>query len=134
MSVEKRAETDSVNVFCCNPGSVLDIGCRSGPMRAVLSHAWCYVGIDLSFVELQEARLPGRQNLVEAALSKTYRVLKDGGTFAFIRPSATPDLPKVLENRRLLVATQLTWMASFAREVPISISLTVAQKSISGTS
>ena len=134
MSVEKRAETDFVNVVFCNPASILDIGCGSGPMNAVLPHAWCHVGIDLSLAELQEARLPGRQNLVEAALSKTYRVLKDGGTFAFIRPSATPYLPKALENRRLLAATQLTWIASFVREVPISISLTVAQKSISGTS
>ena len=116
------AKVISSNVAYCSPGSILDIGCGSGPVKAVLPHAFSYLGVDLSFAELQEARRLGRQNLIEAdaiklplasnsiccavssmavmllspieaALSETYRVLKDGGTFAFIRPSATPFFP-----------------------------------------
>ncbi len=224
------AKVISPNVASASPRSVLDIGCGSGPMKAVLPHDCSYVGVDLSFAELHEARRLGRQNVIEAdaiklplasnsidyavssmavmlldpieaALTETHRVLKDGGTFAFIRPSATPFfprdlivgatlalslgalpampqrfstrsmqrlleksgltsvkhearrfsynlhtledaqlivdslyLPKVSGQRRLLAARRLTWMASLVREVPISISLTVAQKSNSGTS
>jgi|GEM_PF-489688 len=218
-------EVVSPDVTDRSPSTVLDLGCGSGPMKTVLPDSYSYVGIDLSFDELQEAQRRGRRALINAdalelplasnsiscavssmavmllspiemALDETFRVLKDGGTFAFIRPSATPFLlrdlmvgaslalslgglpampqrfsrrriqylleksgfnavrhetrrfslslrtledaqlvvdslylPKVPEERRSRAAARLASMASLVPEVPISVALTVAQKS-----
>ena len=211
------------------PGPILDIGCGSGPMKSALPPEVDYLGIDLSFAELREARQLARKHLISAdaihlplasnsmgavissmammlvtpierAFDETYRVLKQGGTFTFIRPSAYPLLPRdlvvgglvtlslgalpampqrfsrrriqgllersgfnsvshenrrfslalrTLEDARLLVdslylpnvsqarrskaAEQLASWASVVREVPVSVAMTIAQKSTSPT-
>jgi ubiquinone/menaquinone biosynthesis C-methylase UbiE len=107
------------------PGPILDIGCGSGPMKSALPPEVDYLGIDLSFAELRKARQLDRKHLISAdaiylplpsnsmgavissmammlvtpiqkAFDETYRVLKDGGTFVFIRPSAYPLFPRDL--------------------------------------
>jgi ubiquinone/menaquinone biosynthesis C-methylase UbiE len=209
------------------PRPILDIGCGSGPMKSALPPEVDYLGIDLSFAELSKAQQMDRKHLmnadaiqlplpsnsmgavissmammlvtpIEEAFDETYRVLKEGGTFAFIRPSAFPlfprdlvagglialslgalpampqrfsrrriqgllersgfnsvshenrrfsltlrtledakllvdslYLPSVSETRRRKAAEQLASWASIVREVPISVAMTVAQKSTS---
>jgi SAM-dependent methyltransferase len=114
------------------PGPILDIGCGSGPMKSALPPELDYLGIDLSFAELHKARqldrkyligadalhlpLPSNSmgaiissmammlvNPIEKAFDETYRVLKEGGSFTFIRPSAYPLFPRDLVVGGLIV-------------------------------
>jgi ubiquinone/menaquinone biosynthesis C-methylase UbiE len=114
------------------PGPILDIGCGSGPMKSALPPEVDYLGIDLSFAELHKARQLDRKHLIgadavhlplpsnsmgaiissmammlvtpiERAFDETYRVLKEGGTFTFIRPSSYPILPRDLVAGGLIV-------------------------------
>jgi ubiquinone/menaquinone biosynthesis C-methylase UbiE len=107
------------------PRPILDIGCGSGPMKSALPPEVEYLGIDLSFAELHKARQLDRKHLISAnairlplpsdsmgavissmammlvtpiekAFDETYRVLKEGGSFTFIRPSAYPLFPRDL--------------------------------------
>ncbi len=113
--------------------AVLDIGCGSAPMQSALPPKTAYVGIDVSMPELKAGRKKGRERLVcasaldlpilagsvdfvvssmavmllspiEKALDEVFRVLKPGGTFVFIQPTATPFIP-----RDLLVGAALTY-------------------------
>jgi ubiquinone/menaquinone biosynthesis C-methylase UbiE len=116
------------------PVSILDVGCGSAPMRAVLPGHWNYLGIDLSLSELRKAQEAGRKHVivadatqlplsansmdaaissmammlvtpVELAFSEIYRVLKPGAVFAFTRPSTAPLLPRdLLVGLRLITA------------------------------
>jgi ubiquinone/menaquinone biosynthesis C-methylase UbiE len=156
------------------PGPILDIGCGSGPIRSALPPEVDYLGIELSFAELHKARQWDRKHLISAnairlpltsdsmgavissmammlvtpiekAFDETYRVLKEGGSFTFIRPSAyplfprdlvvggSPFLPSVSRARRDRAAEQLASWASVVREVPISVAMTTAQKSTAYT-
>lgn len=98
---------------------MVDIACGSAPMHDHFTTAQTYVGLDLSVAELLAGRSRGRAVLAHAdalrlpvasgaadvvvcsmalmllapvtdALAEVARVLRPGGTFALIRPVATP--------------------------------------------
>jgi SAM-dependent methyltransferase len=108
-----------------SPVSILDVGCGSAPMSAVIPGHWNYLGIDLSIAELRKAQQAGRKHVImadatqlplsaksmeaaissmammlvtpiELAFSEIHRVLKPGAIFAFTLPRATPILPRDL--------------------------------------
>lgn len=104
------------------PGAVLDIACGSAPLQPRLREATSYLGVDLSAAELAEAgrRARGPVTLgdarelpvpdasvdtvvsamglmlvqpVAAAVQEIARVLRPGGTAAFLLPAAGPLRP-----------------------------------------
>jgi SAM-dependent methyltransferase len=193
-----------------SPVSILDVGCGSAPMSAVIPGHWNYLGIDLSIAELRKAQQAGRKHVImadatqlplsaksmeaaissmammlvtpiELAFSEIHRVLKPGAIFAFTLPRATPILPRdlpqrftgrkvkdllesagfigihherkrfsfnlhtfddakllvdslylpgVTDERKLRAASTLASWGSKARDIPISIAMTVARKCI----